>query len=367
MRMSREATNQDTYDVEVRDLVHWYGRTKVIDNINLKVRQGEFFSILGPSGSGKTTTLRIIGGFVFPTSGSVYIQNELMDTRPPYERNTTMVFQQLALFPHKTVFENLAYGLKIRRRPKAEIIERVTKTLRLVKLEGFDRRYPKQLSGGQQQRVALARSIILEPGVVLFDEPLGSLDLKLRREMQVELKNLQKVVGTTFVYVTHDQEEALTMSNRIAVMNEGRIEQIGTAEEVYEKPETKFVADFIGDTNLIDGKVSANNGQVTTVQADGLTFLVKEEKRLAKDDAVTLSIRPEKVSLATEAELETLDNTYLATVQDVIYTGSNRRLVVGLENGLILKIDSPSGTSAGLAVGDKVWVGWPSSDAYALK
>ena len=363
--MSSESTGQEAFDVEVRNLVHYYGRTQVIDHITLKVKKGEFFSILGPSGSGKTTTLRIIGGFVAPTSGSVYIQNELMGDRPPYRRNTTMVFQQLALFPHMTVFDNLGYGLKIRRRPKAEIAERVAKTLRLVQLEGFERRYPKQLSGGQQQRVALARAIILQPGVVLFDEPLGSLDLKLRREMQVELKNLQKRVGTTFLYVTHDQEEALTMSDRIAVMNEGRVEQIGTAEEVYERAKTRFVADFIGDTNLIDGKVTAIDDNQATVEAKGLALVARAETELATNDEVAVSIRPENVSLSTEAEA--LENAYSATVEDIIYTGSVRRSVVRLENGLVLKADSPSGASAGLAVGDKVWVSWSSSDAHGVR
>ena len=191
MRTLEEQIGQDQYDVEVRNVTHFYGRTKILDEISLKVRKGEFFGVLGPSGAGKTTLLRIFGGFVFPTMGSVYIQNERMDHSPPYQRNTAMVFQHLALFPHMNVFDNVAYGLKMRRRPRKEIARRVAEVLDLVKLTGFENRYPKQLSGGQQQRVALARSIVVEPGVVLLDEPLGSLDLKLRREMEVELKNLQ--------------------------------------------------------------------------------------------------------------------------------------------------------------------------------
>jgi spermidine/putrescine transport system ATP-binding protein len=360
------STEPVVYDVEVRNLVHYYGSTHVLDDVSLKVMKGEFFGILGPSGSGKTTTLRIIGGFVTPTSGDVYIQGQVVTSLPPYRRDTTMVFQHLALFPHLNVFNNLAYGLKLRRRPQAEIEERVARTLRLVKLEGLERRYPKQLSGGQQQRVALARSIILEPSVVLFDEPLGSLDLKLRREMQVELKSLQKVVGTTFIYVTHDQEEALTMSDRIAVMSEGRIEQIGTAEEVYEHPQTRFVAAFIGDTNLLEGTVTATSGGEVAVQAQGLELSARAETPLAAGDLVAVSIRPERITLSAERD-ETAGHAYLASVVDIIYTGSRRRYVVRLENGLELKVDSHSVTAADWAVGNGVWASWSAQDAHGVR
>jgi spermidine/putrescine transport system ATP-binding protein len=365
-RVADASTEPVVYDVEVRNLVHYYGSTHVLDDVSLKVMKGEFFGILGPSGSGKTTTLRIIGGFVTPTSGDVYIQGQVVTSLPPYRRDTTMVFQHLALFPHLNVFNNLAYGLKLRRRPQAEIEERVARTLRLVKLEGLERRYPKQLSGGQQQRVALARSIILEPSVVLFDEPLGSLDLKLRREMQVELKSLQKVVGTTFIYVTHDQEEALTMSDRIAVMSEGRIEQIGTAEEVYEHPQTRFVAAFIGDTNLLEGAVTATSGGEVAVQAQGLELSARAETPLAAGDLVAVSIRPERITLSAERD-ETAGHAYLASVVDIIYTGSRRRYVVRLENGLELKVDSHSVTAADWAVGNGVWASWSAQDAHGVR
>lgn len=363
--MPSESSDQMTYDVEVHNLVHFYGSTKVLDDVSLAIRKGEFFSILGPSGSGKTTTLRIIGGFVTPTEGSVSIQNEAVTEQPPYRRNTTMVFQHLALFPHMTVFNNLAYGLKIRRRPKAEIEERVKKTLQLVKLAGFERRYPRQLSGGQQQRVALARSIILEPSVVLFDEPLGSLDLKLRREMQVELKNLQKVVGTTFIYVTHDQEEALTMSDRIAVMNEGRVEQIGTAEEVYERPRTRFVADFIGDTNLLEGTVKAMNGNVVTVEVGDLTLKARAETQLDTGAPVAVSIRPERINLSDRES--PAEHCFRGEVLDIIYTGSRRRSMVRLDNGHELNVDTPSTASAELAIGDAVWIDWSNQDAHGVR
>ena len=364
----KEPTDGETYDVEVRNLVHYYGRTQVLDNVSVKVRKGEFFSLLGPSGSGKTTMLRIIGGFITATSGSVYIQAELMGDRPPFERNTTMVFQHLALFPHMTVFDNVAYGLKIRRRPQAEIGQRVTDILRLVKLEGFEKRYPQQISGGQQQRVALARSLVLRPSVVLFDEPLGALDLKLRREMQVELKNLQKVVGTTFVYVTHDQEEALTMSDRLAVMSNGRIEQVGTAEEVYERPRTRFVADFIGDTNLIQGRVAALNGDTVTVESGSLLFAARAQngqEALAAGEEVVISIRPENVSLTKPPAAG--ERAYAGAVEDVIYTGSKRRLVLRLETGLVLKVDTPAGLAGDYTRGEQVWVTWPGHKAYVLR
>ena len=361
----KETADGETYDVETRNLVHYYGRARVLDNVSVKVRKGEFFSLLGPSGSGKTTMLRIIGGFVTATSGSVYIQNELMGDRPPYERNTTMVFQHLALFPHMTVYDNVAYGLRIRRRPRDEIARRVNESLRLVKLEGFEKRYPRQISGGQQQRVALARSLVLRPSVVLFDEPLGALDLKLRREMQVELKTLQRVVGTTFIYVTHDQEEALTMSDRIAVMSNGRIEQVGTAEEVYERPRTRFVADFIGDTNLIHGKVSELNGGIATVEAGGAAFAAQTESAVALGDEVVISIRPENIELAQAGN--GTRPAYRAVVTDTIYTGSKRRTVVRLDGDLTLKVDTPAGQSGNRSPGEQVWVSWPAAKAYLLR
>jgi spermidine/putrescine transport system ATP-binding protein len=247
----------------------------------------------------------------------------------------------------------------------------------LVKLEGFERRFPRQISGGQQQRVALARSLVLRPSVVLFDEPLGALDLKLRREMQVELKNLQKVVGTTFVYVTHDQEEALTMSDRIAVMNNGRVEQVGTAEEVYEQPRTRFVADFIGDTNLIEGRVAALNGELVSVETGGHLFSARlphngagkgtptEHPHPAAGDQVMISIRPENVALTGPPAAG--EPAFAGAVEDVIYTGSKRRLVLRLEAGPALKVDTAAGESGDFARGEKVWVTWPAHKAYILR
>lgn len=355
---------QAQHDVVIRSVSHSYGRMEVLTDVSLYIRKGEFFGILGPSGSGKSTTLRIIGGFVIPTAGEVYIQGELMGTRPPYRRNTTMVFQHLALFPHKTVFDNLAYGLKLRRVAKQEIQDRVARALEVVQMSGLEKRYPRQLSGGQQQRVALARALILEPGVVLFDEPLGSLDLKLRREMQIEVKNLQHRLGTTFVYVTHDQQEALTMCDRIAIMDEGRIEQIGTAEEIYERPRTRFVADFVGDTNFLDGRVTAKDGSVATIESNGLSILVVDEERFQVGDEIALSIRPERIHVGSSAEK--CDVLYNARIGDVIYTGAMRRLLLRLPNDMSLKADLDARTVGGLQIGDEAKVGWHSIDAYIV-
>lgn len=348
------------YDVILRNVSHFYGRNQVLHDVSLSVKKGEFFGILGPSGSGKTTTMRVIRGFVIPTTGEIYLQNELMGTRPSYRRNVTMVFQHLALFPHMTVFENLAYGLKLRRVSKEEIKTRVQRILEVVHLAGFEERYPKQLSGGQQQRVALARALILEPSVVLFDEPLGSLDLKLRREMQVEIKNIQRRLKTTFIYVTHDQQEALNMCDRIAIMNEGRIEQVGTAEEIYERPQSRFVADFIGDTNLVEGRVVSVEGPSITIESGGLTFVGQTEQQFQPNDSVTLCIRPERIVVGSRAK--GCPVCYTARIVDMLYAGAKRRCILELSNQVRMKVDSDARETAGLRIGDKVEVGWDLKD-----
>jgi spermidine/putrescine transport system ATP-binding protein len=352
------------FDVVLRDVTHYFGKNLVLDNVSFSIRRGEFFGILGPSGSGKTTTMRIIGGFIFPNAGDVFLQNELMGRKPAYVRNTTMVFQHLALFPHMTVFDNLAYGLKIRRLARDEIRRRVQKVLEVVHLEGFEDRYPKQLSGGQQQRVALARALIVEPSVVLFDEPLGSLDLKLRREMQIEIKNIQRRLGTTFIYVTHDQQEALNMCDRIALLNEGRIEQIGTAEEIYEQPRTRFVADFIGDINFLDGKISAKDDRRMKVDAEGLFFEAVTDKGLNTGDTVALCIRPERILMGRDAEK--CDSIQAARIINMIYSGAVRRCMVELSNGIRLKVDLDAKMHADFVVGEDTEIGWYAGDGVLL-
>jgi len=288
------------------------GVVKAVDDVSVQIRDGEFFSLLGPSGSGKTTSLRMIAGFDRPTSGQILLYGQDVSNLPPYERDVNTVFQDYALFPHMTVGENVAYGLMIKKVEKAERDRRVDETLELVRLPGFGGRKPAQLSGGQRQRVALARALINHPKVLLLDEPLGALDLKLRQQMQVELKAIQQSVGITFIFVTHDQEEALTMSDRIAVFNLGKIEQIGTPAAIYEYPITPFVAGFVGVSNLVAGEIA---------------------KRITNSDK-KFSIRPEKIHLG-EANTQVDDDMFFADgkVRDVIYLGLYTRYLVELNGG----------------------------------
>ncbi len=288
-----------------------------VDGIDLDIRDGEFFSMLGPSGSGKTTTLRLIAGFEMPTSGRVWLHGEDVTTKPPFERDVNTVFQDYALFPHMSVGDNVAYGLVVRKVPKSERLQRVADALAMVRLTGYERRKPAQLSGGQRQRVALARALVNRPRVLLLDEPLGALDLKLREEMQLELKAIQQSVGITFVYVTHDQEEALTMSDRLAVFNRGRIEQIGSPAEVYERPATRFVAGFVGTSNLLTGSVAR-----AIVGRDG-----------------TFTIRPEKIRVApADAPIGQDERGAAGTIDGVIYLGPDTRYVIDLEAGARLMV-----------------------------
>ena len=247
----------------------WYGENHVVKNMNINISEGEFLTLLGPSGCGKTTTLRMISGFELPTSGVIKVENESVEKKEPYERDVNTVFQNYALFPNMNVFDNVAYGLKVKKVPKEEIKERVTEMLKLVQLEGFEKRRVNQMSGGQKQRVAIARALINRPKVLLLDEPLGALDLNLRKQMQIELKRLQKQLKITFVYVTHDQEEALTMSDRIAIINQGILEQIDTPQNIYEHPKTKFVASFIGESNIFDAMVEKNGSTCQMVTECG--------------------------------------------------------------------------------------------------
>ncbi|MBI2762296.1 MAG: ABC transporter ATP-binding protein [Chloroflexi bacterium] len=283
-----------------------------VDGIDLEIRDGEFFSMLGPSGSGKTTTLRMIAGFERPTTGRILLHGQDVTTVPPFERDVNTVFQDYALFPHMTVEDNVAYGLMVRKVPKAERAMRVRDALAMVRLDGYERRRPGHLSGGQRQRVALARALVNRPRVLLLDEPLGALDLKLREEMQIELKAIQQEVGITFIYVTHDQQEALTMSDRLAVFNRGRIEQVGTPADVYERPATRFVAGFVGTSNLLTGDT------VRTVLGTGGTF----------------TVRPEKIRLADPGFSHGPDEaSATGTIREVVYLGPDTRYIVALDAG----------------------------------
>ena len=283
--------------VDIKDVNKIYGTNHVVKDLNLQVEEGEFLTLLGSSGCGKTTTLRMIAGFEEPTTGSIQVEGEPIEDKEPFERNVNTVFQSYALFPHKTIYDNVAYGLKMKKVPKKEIKERVTEMLEMVQLSGFEKRYPSQLSGGQKQRVAIARALINRPKVLLLDEPLGALDLKLRKQMQLELKRLQKKLHITFIYVTHDQEEALTMSDKIIVMNKGYIQQMGTPEDIYNEPENAFVADFIGDSNIIDGIMLEDR----LVEILGTKFECVDEG-FGRNRPVDVVIRPEDVVLGEEGQ-----------------------------------------------------------------
>jgi spermidine/putrescine transport system ATP-binding protein len=301
-----------------------FGPTVAVDDLSLSVRRGEFFSLLGPSGCGKTTTLRMVAGFEQPTEGSVYLEGDPVDEVPPYERNVNTVFQSYALFEHLDVEGNVAFGLKRRGVPGNEIRSRVAEALELVQLTGREDAKPRELSGGQMQRVALARALVNRPAVLLLDEPLGALDLKLRKQMQVELKEIQREVGITFLYVTHDQEEALSMSDRIAVMNEGQVIQCGAPEEVYERPREEFVAGFIGISNLLEG--TAEEGGMVRL-ANGKQIPAPLPGDCAAGDRVNLSVRPEKIAVD---ELEEGMVTLEGTVEARVYLGMTTQITVGL-------------------------------------
>jgi putative spermidine/putrescine transport system ATP-binding protein len=326
-----------------------FGDVVAVAGIDLDVVDGEFFSMLGPSGSGKTTTLRMIAGFEAPTAGRILLQGQDVTGQPPFERDVNTVFQDYALFPHMTVGENVGYGLMIRKVPKSDRAARVAEILRLVRLEGYERRKPSQLSGGQRQRVALARALVNRPRVLLLDEPLGALDLKLREEMQVELKAIQREVGITFIYVTHDQQEALTMSDRIAVFNSGRIEQIGTPADVYERPATPFVAGFVGTSNLLRGEVA-----VAIVGQPG-----------------TFTVRPEKIRLAEPtAPVGADEMSASGHIRDVVYLGPDTRYLVTLDAGGELVVTQQnldtSSMEALAARGRRVRLIWKRQHNFAI-
>ena len=344
--------------VDIRHVNKVYqGDNAVVKDLDLQVYEGEFLTLLGSSGCGKTTTLRMIAGFESITSGSILVEGEDVENKEPYERNVNTVFQTYALFPHMTVFDNVAYGLRIKKVPKEEVKKRVTEMLGLVQLGGFEKRFPSQLSGGQKQRVAIARALINKPKVLLLDEPLGALDLKLRKQMQLELKRLQRKLKITFIYVTHDQEEALTMSDRIAVMSDGILQQVGTPYEIYEHPATRFVASFIGETNLFDGAVSRAEDELLTVTLEGGAVQAKASG-FYEGEMVALSIRPERVMYAAEP----VDGfTIKAVVREQIYAGSVLKAIAVLPNGNEVRIERLAGDK--LPEDGSVYLYWNPEDA----
>ena len=356
--------------VDIKGVNKIHGTNHVVKDLNLLVEEGEFLTLLGSSGCGKTTTLRMIAGFEEPTTGSITVEGEPIEDKEPYERNVNTVFQSYALFPHMTIYDNVAYGLKMKKVPKKEIKERVLKMLEMVQLSGFEKRYPSQLSGGQKQRVAIARALINRPKVLLLDEPLGALDLKLRKQMQLELKRLQKKLNITFIYVTHDQEEALTMSDRIAIMHDGVMDQIGSPTEIYERPATKFVATFIGETNVFDGTIRSieggkavigiENGEVTSSgsveEGDG------KNTGFAVNEFVTVSVRPEKMHFSPKP----VEGFMVpAVVRDYIYVGSVLKCIAVLPNGNEIKMEKLAGEELP-PIGEKVFICWEPEDAVLI-
>lgn len=337
--LAQEHALSDGNAIELQDVVKRFGDVYAVDHVSLQIRGGEFFSLLGPSGCGKTTTLRMIAGFEYPTSGAIRIQGREMASTPAHERPVNTVFQSYALFPHLSVEQNVAFGLEMKRLARSEIGPRVQAALEQVRLTGYNTRRPRQLSGGQQQRVALARALVNQPALLLLDEPLGALDQKLRKELQLELKALQRRVGITFIFVTHDQEEALTMSDRIAVMSQGKVLQVGTPTEIYERPLHTFVADFIGETNFVEGQVlETSDGYATVETSDGLRLRGVAPRAVTAGKPATLSIRPEKIRLMASCDEQIASSALPVRVELVSYIGSDTRITVRLNEQRTLDI-----------------------------
>jgi putative spermidine/putrescine transport system ATP-binding protein len=341
------------------------GKTLVVTDLNLDIRRGEFLTLLGPSGSGKTTTLMMLAGFEMPTRGDIHLGGRSIRKLPPYKRDIGVVFQNYALFPHMTAQENVAFPLVARHLGKAEIASRVAEALNLVQLRGFETRRVGQLSGGQQQRVALARALVFDPKLVLMDEPLGALDKQLRERMQLELKHIHERIGVTVVYVTHDQNEALTMSDRIALLRQGRIEQLANPAQLYEEPANSFVAQFVGENNRLPGKVIQVAGPECVVEVGGETVRALRVRVDGPGGATQLSIRPESVRINPDPE--TYPNTFEARIRELIYVGDHTRVRVSIcgRDDFVLKISRGENTPR-LAVDQKVRIGWSIKDCRAL-
>lgn len=356
------SNTQGNVIIRLTDVDKSFDDERVVKKLNLDVEEGEFLTMLGPSGCGKTTTLRMIAGFEVPTSGQIFLEGEDVDDKKPNERNVNTVFQNYALFPHMNVFDNIAFGLVEKKVKKDEIRRRVEEMIKLVQLDGMEKRMPAQMSGGQKQRVAIARALVNRPKVLLLDEPLGALDLKLRKQMQGELKALQRRLGITFIYVTHDQEEALTMSDRIAVMNRGRLEQVGTPEEVYNHPETKFVADFIGESNIIEGYIeNMTDDSIEVTMESGKAVIRETGYRM--EEMVYLCIRPENLKISTEPKE---GFRFRGQVREHIFIGSTNKTMIEMPNGQMLKSVTPAEDEL-LPVGTAVNVFWNPGKAVVMR
>ena len=349
--------------IELRGVSKSIHDHSILQDLTLEVRNGEFLTLLGPSGCGKTTLLRLISGFEEPTTGQIFINGRDVNGLPPHLRHVHTVFQSYALFPHMSVFENVAFGLRCQKLPKAEIIERVNEVLKIVKLEKYAKRKPDQLSGGQQQRVAIARAVVNRPLVLLLDEPLSSLDYRLRKTMQIELKQLQRKLGITFIFVTHDQEEALSMSDRVVVMHEGCIEQVGTPRQVYEAPQNLTVAKFIGEANIFDSEIEAIDGKQLTVNIQGKRRVVKSARPFSVGQKVHVLVRPEDLRVWGQAEVTDSSDMYPGVVEEVIYKGTTVDLMVRLPNNQLLgatEFFDEDDDRLEYVIGEVVWATWVS-------
>lgn len=346
--------------LELKNITKKFSDTEVLKGICLKVYEGQFITLLGSSGCGKTTTLRIIAGLETPDGGEVQLSGETVNGLAPEKRSVNTVFQSYALFPHMNVFQNIAYGLKIKKVPKAEIKERVTKMLELVQLDGFEKRMPSEMSGGQRQRVAIARALVNNPRVLLLDEPLGALDLQLRRQMQTELKRLQKKLGITFIYITHDQEEAINMSDVIAVMKDGRFEQVGSPAQIYDFPKTSYVARFVGSANILSGTVKQVEGEKVILEhACGTMACKKDYFTVAPGSRQTLAVRSENIHVWREQRSE---QALRAVISEASFVGGMLRIAAVLKDGTEVII-SRHGINFDLETGDEVYLEWPAEAA----
>ena len=340
------------------------GKILVVKDLNLDISEGEFITMLGPSGSGKTTCLMMLAGFETPTNGEIYLDKNPISNIPPHKRGIGMVFQNYALFPHMTVYENLAFPLRVRKIPKDEADKKIDKALSMVSLSSFENRMPGQLSGGQQQRVAVARALVFDPSVVLMDEPLGALDKNLRESMQYEIKHIHESIGVTVVYVTHDQGEALTMSNRIAVFNDGKVQQLSSPDQLYEKPVNSFVAEFIGENNTFAGEVSDISKDMCKVRVNGGEIMANPISVKTKGEKTTVSIRPERALINPKSGM---DNNHKGKIEEVIYHGDHTRVRLSLlgNSDFILKVPNSS-ENLDIKLGNTINIGWNCQDARAL-
>ncbi|MCP4471638.1 MAG: ABC transporter ATP-binding protein [Gammaproteobacteria bacterium] len=359
--------------ISIQDVSKHFGSIVAVDDIDVEINRGEFFALLGPSGCGKTTLLRMLAGFEIPTRGEIFIDGEQMSGVAPYRRPVNMVFQNYAIFPHLNVFQNIAFGLRKDRLAGDELKTRVNNALSLIKMKEFGERKPEELSGGQRQRVALARALVKNPKVLLLDEPLGALDKSLREQMQLELRQLQKIVGVTFVFVTHDQEEALTMSDRIAVMSAGKVLEVGSPDDLYERPQTRFVAEFLGTMNVFDGSVHARDGDSYIVDTRDLGRIRAGvgAQEFSDGEKISVALRPENLKIVNSQTSEDIDGSVSGVMSNTAYFGNSAQVYVtldGSEQALVVSIQNQDGAASNVAHGSRdITIGWSRSSVLLLK